>query len=363
MIRRIAIGTALLAVLATAPAFGGFGASDLIFIPVVTRAVGSAGTQWVSDVYVTNVDDVDIDVAFIYLPSGFNNSARFVDRTYWLGGRESDGFGDVNEELASIPPGGTVVLRDIVGEYWSASIGANGNGSLVAAAYEADTLEDDGSRVYRNAVVNSRIYNDTTIWVEDDENPGEFVERAAEYGQNMPGVPWYNLADGGAVGDDYDLSYEVLTGGEEGNGRRYNVGVFNASDVLTSLTVAIQPLQPNGEPYLDAEENEISSVVTLAPLSHIQLFRPYPNVWEIEDDVEQSTVRVSIVAWSSSASQPRPMMTSYGSVVYNRTGDPSSVLPSFADPYDVECIWGPGDPGAAKRRDRPAQRPVAIPPR
>ncbi|MGD8441566.1 MAG: hypothetical protein PVG53_13630 [Holophagae bacterium] len=362
MIRRIAIGTALLAVLATGTADAGFGASDLIYIPVVTRAVGSVGSQWISDVYVTNVDDVDIDVAFIYLPSGFSNAGRFVDRASWLGGRESDGFGHIDEQLASIPPGGTVVLRDIVGEYWSGSIGANGNGSLVAAAYEADTLEDDGTRVYRNAVVNSRIYNDTTIWVEDDENPGEFVERAAEYGQNMPGVPWYNLADGGAVGDDYDLSYEVLTGGEEGSGRRYNVGVFNASDLLTTLTIQIQPFQANGEPYLDADELEISTIVTVPPASHVQLFRPYPNEWGIEGDVDQSTVRVSIVAWSSSAANPRPMMTSYGSVVYNRTNDPSSVLPSFADPYDVECIWGSGDPGAAKR-SRPAERPVAIPPR
>jgi hypothetical protein len=363
MTRRIAIGTLLLATVAAVPVFAGFGAADLHYIPVVSKSPGAFGSNWVTDIYITNVDDTAIDVALLYLPSGqVNNSGLFVDRDAWLGGRESDSFGVVNEALASIPPNGTVVLRDPVGEYWASVIGASGNGAMVVASYEADTLEDDGTRVYRNAIVNARIYNDTTIWIEDPENPGEFVERQAEYGQTMPGVPWYNLADGGAVTDEVDLSFEVLTGGEETDRLRFNVGVVNASDPLTSLTVEVQPLQDDGEPFLDDEGNEILTLISMPPGSHIQLFRPFTEDWAIDGDVEGSTIQVRIAAWSSAAADPRPMMSSYGSVVNNRTSDPSSVLPSFADPYDVECMWGSGDPEGLKGA-RPNVRPVAIPPK
>ncbi len=55
------------------------------------------------------------------------------------------------------------------------------------------------------------------------------------------------------------------------------------------------------------------------------------------------------------------MMTSYGSVVHNATNDPSTVLPSFAYPYDVDCMWGSEDP-AMVGKDAPVnRRPVEIP--
>jgi hypothetical protein len=359
MDRRIVIGAALATLLAAAPVLAGFGASDLIYIPVASHSPGAVGSQWRTDLYITNVDDVAIDVAIAYLPSGnFNNTGVFTSRSTWLGGRTEDEFGYVNEALADIPPNGTIVLRNLVGEYWLDNLGENGNGALIVASYEADTLEPDGTRVYSNCVSNARIYNEATIWIEDPDNPGEFDEFPAEYGQAMPGVPWYNLADGGAVGDSYDFSFEELTGGEEGGGLRFNVGVVNASDPLTSLSVVIQPFQPNGEPYLDSEGEEIASLVTLFPAAHVQLFRPFMTEWDLLD-VEEASVRVSIEAWSSQSPNPVVMMTSYGSVVHNSTNDPSTVLPSFAYPYDVECMWG-GD-GGAKTERLGNRRPVEIP--
>jgi hypothetical protein len=361
MTRRIVIGTVVLVVLATGPIHAGFGAADLIYIPVVSRSPGSVASNWITDLYILNVDDVAIDVAMAYLPSGnVSNASVFQNRDTWLGGRESDSFGFINEALADIPPNGSVVIRDVVGEYWLSTVGLNGNGSLIIAAYEADTLEEDGTRVYKNAVANARIYNDGTQWVEDENNPGEFIERPAQYGQTMPGVPWYNLADGGAVGETYDYTYEQLTGGEEGGGLRYNVGFVNASDPQTALTVRIQPYQANGEPYLDDEENEIATFFTLAPAAHLQLFRPFRDDWGLEE-TEGATVQVAIEAWSSQAAVPVPLMTSYGSVIVNNTNDPTTVLPVFDYPYDVDCIWN-GDEGGAKGVSR-MRRPVEIPAR
>lgn len=360
MDRRLVAGTLLLGLLAAASASAQFNAGDLIYIPVASYSPGAVGSQWRTDLYITNVEDVDIDVAIAYLPSGlFNNAGVFVSRDGWLGGRSADEFGTVDESLAGIPPNGSVVIRNIVGQYWADTLGNDGNGALVIAVYEADTLEPDGTRVYKNAIANARIYNESTIWVEDPDNPGDFVEEPAQYGQVMPGVPWYNMADGGAVGDTYDLSFQTLTGGEESNGRRYNVGVLNASDALTTLTVRIQPYQPDGQPFLDADGNEIFTVLTMPPASQMQLFRPFPNDWEI-DAVEGATVSVSIEAWNSLAPEPIPLMTSYGSVIYNSTNDPSTVLPSFNYTYDIDCVWGDNG-GAITKGRRTGRRPVEIP--
>jgi hypothetical protein len=358
MDRRVVFASAVLALALAGPVFAGFGASDLVYIPVVSHNSGASGSDWVTDLYVTNPEEVAIDVAIAYLPSGqFSNASVFTSRDTWLGGREDDGFGLIDESLADIPPNGEVVIRDIVGEYWTDILGLNGNGSLVIFAYEADTLEPSNERVLRNVIANARIYNDTKIWIEDEDNPGEFIEKAAEYGQTMPGVPWYNLADSGAVSDTYDFSYERLTGAEEGSGLRFNVGMINASDPLTSISVTLQPFQANGEPFLDDEDNEIFSVITMPPLSHIQYYRPFTSEWDI-DEVEGAVVKVTIAAWSSTAADPVVMMTSYGSVIHNRTNDPSTVLPSFDYPYDVDCMWG-GD-GETKTA-RSARRPVEIP--
>ena len=361
MIRRIAVGVVLLSLVAAGPVLAGFGASDLIYIPVASHSPGAVGSLWKTDLYLTNVEDVAIDVAIAYLPSGLvNNSFVFATRDTWLGGRVDDEFGLINEALADIPPNGTVVLRDLVGEYWVSILGANGNGALVIAAYEADTLEPDGTRVFKNVIANARIYNDATIWIEDPDNAGDFIEAPAEYGQTMPGVPWYNFADGGAVSDTYDFSFEELTGGEEGGGLRYNVGLVNSSDALTSLTVRIQPFQPTGDPFLDDSDEEIMTLISMPPASQVQLFRPFSTDWGI-DDVEGASVQVAIEAWTSQAANPIPMMTSYGSVIHNTTNDPSTVLPSFAYPYDVECMWGGGGGAGVGKGASTNRRPVEIP--
>jgi hypothetical protein len=358
MYRLISVVSAIAALGVTFPALAGFGAADLIYIPVASHSPGAVGSQWRTDLYVTNVGEEAIDVAIAYLPSGLvNNGPVFESRETWVGGRQEDLFGSVNEELADIPPNGSVVIRDIVGEYWPDAIGVNGNGSLVIMAYEADTLEPDGSRVYRNAISNARIYNETTIWVEDPDNEGDFIERQAEYGQVMPGVPWYNLADAEAKTETFDFSYEVLTGGEDTQNLRYNVGVLNASDPLTTISVLIEPFQANGEPFLDEEGNQVSTLVVMPPASHVQYFRIFTNTWDLED-TEGATVQVSIVNWSSVAATPVVLMTTYGSVIDNRTNDPSTVLPSFAFPYDIDCMWNAdgGEKAAAAQR-----RPIEIP--
>jgi len=344
-----------------------FLAADLIYLPAITHTNGEGDSRWRSDVFITNVDDVDIDIAVIYYPTGGStNSEVFEDREFWLGGREADGFGFINTELANIPPNGTVVLRDPVGEYWATLEGMPHTGAAVIFAYEADTLEDDGTRVFKNAIVNSRAYTPSSFYVPDPDNEGQFLPRAGTYGMTLPGVPWYNLADPSAISDNGDFSFLLLTGAKGDTEYRYNVGVVNASDPLTTITLAIQPFQGNGEPYLNENGSEIVQFVTLAPAAQVQyndIFRSQFGLEEVPDD---TSLKISFLQWTSGSSEPVVGMTVYGTMIDNKTQDPTAILPAFAYPYNVECQW----PSAEDAKSSPngsyprvTRRPIEIPSR
>lgn len=370
MVRNRLIMTVVVALLTIAvPGWSSFQVADLVYVPVVSAGTGANDSVWRSDVVIYNADDTDIDVAIVFLPSGlFSNSGRFSDRQTWLGGRDSDGFGIVEESLADIPPGGTVSIENIVGTYWPDDAGVNGNGALVVFAYEADTLEDDGTRVYRNAIVNSRTYNQTSIFEPDPENEGEFLETDATYGQTIPGVPWYNLAYAEEFTEDADLSSQLLLGGVENAEFRYNVGILNTSDPQTQLTIRLQPYQRDGTPFVDADDNPIFSIISVPPLAHLQYFRVMSNLFGLDsgaEDLTDVTIRVSWIGWQTTSVEPVPAITTYGSIVDEVSNDPTTVLPSFGEPYPVDCVWFT-DPetktGAVVAGSR-AARPVEIPSR
>ena len=366
MIRSM-LRTAMFVITTTVAATGwsSFQVADLVYVPIVSAEAGANDSAWRSDVMIYNADLAQ----FGGLPTGLSsNSLRFRDRQTWLGGREDDGFGIIEENLADIPPGATVVLDDVVTAYWPEDGDLYGNGSLVVFAYEADTLEDDGTRVFRNAIVSSRTYNLTSIFEPDPDNEGEFVEIDATYGQTIPGVPWYNLAYAEEFTDDRDLSSLVLLGGVEDGDFRYNLGLMNASDEQTQVTILLQPFQADGSPFLDESENEVIALVTLPPLAHQQYFRVLVSVFGLdpaEQDLSNITIRVSWVGWQTTGVSPVPAIAAYGSIVDDVSNDPTTVLPSFGEPYPLDCVWvtEPEATGGAKASGWRAGRAVEIPPR
>ena len=353
-------------VLGAGQAAAQFMAADLIYLPAVTHTNGVDESRWRSDVYITNVDDVAIDVAIIYLETGgIDNSFVFDDRTTWLGGRESDEFGFINTELASIPPNGTVVLRDPVGEYWLTLEGVRQSGAFVIFAYEADSLEDDGTRVFKNAIVNSRAYTPFRFYYEDPDNEGQFLPKDGTYGMTLPGVAWYNLADPSAVSENGDFSFLILTGAKEDSEFRYNVGLVNASDPLTTFTVAIQPFDGNGDPFLDDDDTVIAKIVNLPPAAHLQYVNIFSEQFGLENVPDDTTLKISFLQWTSGSSEPVVGLTVYGTMIDNRTQDPTAILPLFGYPYNVECQWPSTDAKSAGDGTYPrvSRRPVEIPSR
>ena len=368
MFRRVMTAGALsLLLMGAAPVSGQFLASDLIYVPGSAHNEGVGNSLWRTDLFITNVEEIAVDVAIVYLPTGLvSNTQLFANRDTWLGGREEQGFGFVNPALADILPGATIVLRDVVGEYWRAELEVAGSGALVVFSYEAGTLEDDGSRVLKNVIVNSRIYNTTTIWEPDPDSEGEFLEVPATYGQTMPGVPWYNMADPSAIGENGDFSFQILTGATSNAEYRYNLGIVNTSDPLTSVTVMIQPFQGDGEPFVDDNGNPLAFRVVLPPASNVQYNNVLNVLFGLEDVSDDVSIDVSILSWSSTNVEPIPGITTYGAYVDNRSNDPTAVLPAFAFPYNVECQWGPpGGGGSTKGAAGPRKgpRPLEIPAR
>ena len=105
MIRK-GLMTALLGLplLGALPVEGQFLAADLIYVPAAAHTSGEGASEWRSDFYISNVEgDVAIDVALVFLPSGLTSNAfRFTDRSTWLGGREADGFGNIDPLLVAV---------------------------------------------------------------------------------------------------------------------------------------------------------------------------------------------------------------------------------------------------------------------
>ncbi len=370
MIRRILTVALVAAVLTVAtPAGAQFMAADLLYIPGAAHIDGEGDSFWRSDLYITNVEtDVDIDIALAYLPTGLtSNAGLFYDRVTWLGGRENDGFGFIEPLLKNIPPGGTVLIEDPIGNQWGNEAGLADSGAIVVFAYEANTLEDDGTRVLKNAIVNSRVYTRASFYEPDADNEGEFVEVKGTYGQTMPAVPWYSLSDPSAVeenGSNGDFSFLLLTGALENDRIRYNIGILNASDPLTTISVTLVPYQSNGEPFTTESGNEIGRLITLPPLAHIQYNNALSFLFGLEDVPADTVVKVTFSSWSSGSSEPVVGMTVYGTMIDNQTNDPTAILPVFGYPYDVECQW-PSSGGTSKSAPggmpRVRTRPLEIP--
>jgi hypothetical protein len=364
MVRRVLL--TVLGVLAVAvPSGAQFLAADLIYVPGAAHTTGVGDSRWRSDIFITNVeDDASIDVAMVFIQTGLlSNAAAFIDRSLWLGGREDDGFGFINEDLAGIPPGGTAIVRDPIGQYWGTSDGIENSGAIVVFIYEAESLQADGTRELKNAIVNSRVYTPFTFFEADPDNEGEFVEVEGTYGQTMPGVPWYNLADPSAVDEEVNFSFQVLTGAAEDEEYRYNLGIVNASDPLTTITLAIQPFRGDGEPYVDPEGNEIFQLVSMPPVSHVQYDNVLLDLFGFASAPDDTRIDVSLLSWVSSSAEPVVGMTTYGTYIDNRTNDPTAILPAFAYPYNVDCQWATGDESGKSRTGRISRRPVTIPPR
>ncbi len=375
MVRRTCAVLAAVVMVAGSVQAGYFQAAELVYVPAVAHNEGVSGSVWRSDLTITNVDEVPVDVAVFFLPSGLGDNSYYVGtRDSALGGRDGEGWGHINEALADIPPGGSVVLDDVVGTYWSPQLGVAASlGALMIFAYEAGTADNEDGPVYRNIVASARTYNQTTVWKpdpdsEDPENP-DYIEEDVTYGQTIPGVPWYSMADPNATSEQGDFTYLVLSGGADSDILRYNIGFLNASDRQTGITLQVTPYDSSGAEFVDEEGNSLAKRIVMGPLSHFQINRVFRNWFGIDEDVSGAMLKVEMVAWQTTSPNPIPLFTCYGSFIDGRSNDPTTVLPSFTFPFNVQCMFPSpppddgGDDGSKRLRTgrEGLRRPLSLP--
>ncbi len=182
-----------------------------LFVPAAASVEGAGGTIWSTAVWVSNIVDVPITLYAAFLPEGEDNTPRTSSPT----------------ELITLPAGGFVELRDIVG--------ALGESEVAGGLYLEARAQAGGLPATLMAVT-------TYTFTPNPSGDGN-------YGQGLPGVgPGTN-------------NHVFVPGLFQGSGRRTNIGVLNTSDRLVSVRVEI----------LDAAGVELTQEIwRLPPFSHKQ---------------------------------------------------------------------------------------------
>lgn len=317
------LGFAVTLLLVASTALAAFRAADLVVIPAAAYIVGLNSSDWRTDLEITNVDTVPVDVEIVLLPSGYTtNQLWFNNIANHLGGRAADGFGHIDEKLKDIAPGAAVTLGDVIKTNWGTGFTSGVKGALLLFAYEANsfsTTTPPGGHP-KKIVANSRTYN-----------LGKTAEDVdTTYGQQVPGIPWYDYIDPFQKTRGFD--HMVFTGIREDASYRTAIGLVNISDLLTSVQVGLKLVAPDGTVLKDL-------TILVAPLAHTQYDDAVVSFFGLAPDVVGATLIVSALAWESSAEAPVPALIAYVSRIDNVTNDPVFIEGSWEKELPWECVY------------------------
>ena len=251
-------------------------------VPVVVKASGYAGTDWRSDLSISNLSDGRATVGLAYFPANHDNS--------WM---------MTFPVSVDIPAKGTLQIEDVIGTFFS-SYGTNTKGALFVM------LEDvQGGVEEPRLAVSSRAYNAA--------NP----ERT--YGQTVPSTQ-LGIVSGEGV--------SVMTGVRQDARFRTNIGVVNLSSTLYP-TPQFQRLEARIRIYNGQGTLVYDGVKEVEGLSLRQ--------WNLEqdfgiDELSAGRVEVSVdpstegydpcaTSYGFMGTSPSPALLAYYSKVDNATGD------------------------------------------
>lgn len=250
-------------------------------IPVVAKNRGQVGTDWVSDVAISNLSSTPYTVIQFYF---------FKENT-------DNQFSSAPRALQNCPPGGTLLLADVVGSLFP-QVGTNTKGVLLVTATDASGMDPEPW-----LAITSRTYNNA------DPN--------RTYGQTVPSV---SSAVGYMV---WGAGKAVLSGVRQDSRFRTNIGVVNLSSVISPnpprLKVKLRIFGPNGAPV-----REVSQTVEALSLRQWGLPElgvsslPTGRVEVSVDPADPSYVRCQT---RSDVKDPGALFLAYFSKVDNTTGD------------------------------------------
>ena len=217
-----------------------FRVADSVYMPVAAHVAGGAGT-FISDIFVQNMSNSEVDVSVIYTRIGardINSSPcpadpaptevgcpKYYNNRFRLQPNERREF--IDFMLLPQAQGGLGL--------------DNAQGSLIfnACLANADCINtqdaEGNSPNYRDIAVFSRVYS-IPPGTQLTDNPAPRT-----VGQTFPGIPWYNYVSSTATGP-LALNRVVITGirntGVTPGTYRTNIGLVNASQYSSTTIVA-----------------------------------------------------------------------------------------------------------------------------
>lgn len=316
--------TAALSVAVCAASFASnFRVADTIYLPAAGKLVGGGGTAFFrTDVWIANLSNEAVVVDVAYAPtadaSGPRDNRNVTASAVRLPGQALA----ANERREII---------DIMGAVFGFTDAQTSFGHLIFFACRqngncagANPVASD----FRNISVEARIY--TT-----EAGTGR------TYGQLISGIPWYSYisADSQSVG----LNTAFIVGVRQTAEYRTNIGLVNASQ-FSSTNVRVRLFNSNGTQF-GSDFNQ-----ALPPLAHIQnaIIGMFPGFsgsggWVTVEQTNVTPTDPGDPQCGSSSSSPGcPGFLAYGSLLDNRSNDPTYLETQFTQSFEqsqADCIF------------------------
>lgn len=297
--KRLFLSVATLLLSAGVLSASSFRAADIVYLPAVARLQGGAGSFFKTDVTITNTSPtarVVVSVAYMPTGGGDNSTAPNTLKT-----------------LATLAPGERREITDIA----QTVLGLDAaNGFLIFfACREGGNCSacDTNATDCINITVSGRIYNDT--------GNGTF-------GQSFPGIPWYNFVSVNSA--DRGLDTVSVNGVRQETNFRSNIGMLNSSQFSTT-TLRLKLFTSTGT--LVGTKDQV-----LGPLGHIQY--PVTNIASTFSGTGYITIEQVAVTPAPGQTDANPGFMAYGSLIDNRTNDPTTLEAQYNVALPFDCVYG-----------------------
>ena len=171
-------------------------------VPVVVKALGNSGTDWRSDVFITNLGPSTVTVGVHYFPADRANT-----------------FSGSFAKTLTLNPGQTVLARDVI-QTWFPSHGSSTKGWLLIGDTTPVDCEDEDREMAR-LVVSDRVFNAASA--------------TSTYGQILE-ASWMTLNPGQVPSVLPGIRHQ---GKNAKPGMRTNIGVVNPTTATISVEISV----------------------------------------------------------------------------------------------------------------------------
>jgi hypothetical protein len=331
--KKLAVAAAM-TLCAFSAAASNFRGADQVYIPAAGNFQGASG-RFVSDVYLANLTDGEVDVSVIYVPLGAGGgTGTEFKNVITLKGFERKEYKNFLQSALGLNTGtefGQLIF----------------NGCAKGLSCGPETQNEDGvSLNFRAISATSRVYSFAT-------GPG--ADSSLTTGQLFTGIPWYHFVSSLQATNGLDKVYIQglrQTGGPGAKGTfRSNIGLINASQ-YSSTTLVVTLYQ--GTMTAADKKGEYSQ--DLGPLGNVQV--SFSNAFGASVTGENFFVTVeqrnsqAIAGAPSTCVQGCPAFHADGTVLDNGTGDATNLEATYinARSHAARRVIYPSSSGKASVR-------------